>query len=258
MGPFAAALAGGLASGIGGGLIGGLFGGGKKNAASAAMPYLERVPEYGYNAYNPFINKGKQAEEQLYPMYSQFASNPTDYLNQVMSQYEPSKGYQYREGRNLRAAHNTAAAGGYAGTPNDEENRTQMVNALMNEDMQQFLQNVLGIQGAGLSGLENRVEHGYGASGSLADYLGGAQGQMGSAAFGGAASRNANKSAMINSLIGAGAQGAGNYYGAKNGGQQNGFNPLSGINNQSYQNPNYGLPNYGGKATAGLFPGGLG
>ena len=52
----------------------------------------------------------------------------------------------------LGVARNAAAGGGYAGLPFDQEQQTTLVNALMNDDMQQWLQNVLSIQGTGLTG----------------------------------------------------------------------------------------------------------
>ncbi len=167
-------------------LAGSLFGSrGGANPGGAAQQHLGRIPQYGYDAYNPFIKTGQNAESQLYPQLSSMAGQPVDFLNQIMSQYQQSPGYKYREDRNLRQAHGTAAAGGFVGSDNDIENRTGLVNDLMNQDMQEFLNNVLGIQGTGQQGLENRVGRGFDASSRLADYLGGASGaQAGAAAYG--------------------------------------------------------------------------
>ncbi len=153
----------------GGGAIASIFGGrnsGKKD--------LNRLAGYGQQAYNPFIQQGQQAQQQLSPQYSQMAGNPTDFYNQILQQYQPSAGYQHQAGKLNQLAHNKAAAGGYAGTAGDIFEHGEGLQGLMGQDMQQFLQNILGIQGAGQQGLEGQVGRGFQASGSLADYLGGA------------------------------------------------------------------------------------
>lgn len=189
--------------------------GGGKNPAKAAMPYLNQIPQVGKDAYNPFIQQGQQAAGQLSPIYSQMAGDPSGYLNQLLGAYEPSKGYQYRENKLNQQAHNTAAAGGYAGTGGDIQGRSELINALMGEDMQQFLENIFRTQGAGMQGLENSAGRGFQASGSLADFLGSNLGQQASMAYGGQASKNANQNALFNALLSAAGTGTGAYFGAK-------------------------------------------
>lgn len=225
-----------------------------QGGADAAMPYLNRVPQYGYDAYNPFIKQGQEADQQLLPQYGAMNSDPVQYLNQILGQYKPSAGYQYREDRNLRQAHNTAAAGGYVGTQNDIENRTGITNGLMSQDIQEFLANVLGIKGTGIAGLENRAGRGFEAAGSLADYLGGASGAQGQAAYSGRAQKEANRANMLNSLLGTVASTTGAYYGSKaptptSGG--NTFNPLR----TTYQAP-INQPRSATAAASPLFGGG--
>lgn len=100
----------------------------------------------------PGINYNESPEE-----YSRMGRNPTQFLDQIMRSYRPSEGYRFREGRLLGAQRNSAAAGGFAGTHSDQERQAEIANGLLGEDMQQYLQNVLGIQGAGLSGEERRI-----------------------------------------------------------------------------------------------------
>ncbi len=159
------------------GVAGSLFGRRKKyNPGAAGMEQLNRIPEYGYNAYNPFIQQGQEANQGLPQQYQQQAFDPAGYLHGMESQYQESPFMQYRKKQLMKSAGNTAAAGGFYGTENDVNNRSEMINALMGEDMQQYLQNVGGIQGRGLEGLESRVGRGFDASSNLADYLGGVGG----------------------------------------------------------------------------------
>lgn len=172
------------------------------NPSQATAPYLQRAAQYGQQAYNPFIQEGQQTGNQLFPTQDQMAQNPVDYYNQLMSQYQPSQGYQYRESQLNKAAGNTAAAGGFAGTENDIANRTELINALMGQDMQQFLQNVLGIQGAGLQGQEERVNRGFGASHGLANYMGEVSGAQAGNAYAGQANRNQGRAGVYSALSG--------------------------------------------------------
>lgn len=151
---------------------------GKNNPGRAAGNALGPIQGYGQSAYNPFIQQGQRAESQLFPQYSQMAGNPTDFYNNILKQYQPSAGYQYQEDKLNKAAGNTAAAGGFAGTDEDVRGRSEMLQQLMGGDMQRFLENILGIQGRGMQGLEQRVDRGYSASSNLADYAGSAATQQ--------------------------------------------------------------------------------
>lgn len=183
----------------------GIFG---SNPAKAAMPYLQQIPQFGKDAYQPFINQGMGAMSGQ-PNYQEMAQNPTNFLNMLMGQYQPSAGYQHKLDNALKAGGAAGAAGGVAGTPYHQEHMMGLANSLLDQDMQQFLGNVLGIQGFGAQGLENQIGRGFNASGNLADYLGSAYGQMGQAAFGGQQSSNATRQALLKGLIQAGAMGAG-------------------------------------------------
>lgn len=152
---------------------------GSNNAARKAGKEFGKIQGYGREAYNPFIQQGQQANQQLSPLYQQQATNPVGQYNDILSQYQPSAGYQYKQDKLNQMAHNTAAAGGYAGTGGDIQNRSELFNGLMGEDMQQFLQNIFGIQNQGVQGLQHQGDMGYHAASSLADYLGTAGGRQG-------------------------------------------------------------------------------
>ena len=159
--------------------LGSLFGGGGggsghyPNPADNARPYLDQVAPELRNAYSPFITPGRENEnigssaiseiinmyKNEFPSeYSDMASNPTDFLNKIYSSYKPSTGYQYKENKLTSAARNSAASGGFAGNRYDQGNQAELVNGILGEDMQQYLANILGIQGSGLSGRERQLE----------------------------------------------------------------------------------------------------
>ena len=163
------------------------------NPAQQAMPYLNQVPGIGKQYHEPFIQSGQEAQKVTRPIYERMAQDPAAFLNALMEGYTPSRGYQTREKVLSQALRNSAAQGGYAGTPYAMNQQGELINDLMSGDQQQFLNNLMGIQGQGMGGLEGMVGRGHQSSSNLADYLGNALTQQGSLAFQGQAQQNQNK-----------------------------------------------------------------
>lgn len=185
----------------------GLFSSGK-NPADRAMPLLNQIPGAVQPYYQPYIDQGQAAGQQAGDVYGRMSQDPMQYLQELMSGYSPSTGYKAREKQLLDVARNTAQMGGYAGLPYDEQQRTGMVNALMSDDMQQWLTNVLGIQGAGLTGQQHQADQGYQASTGYGDIVGGSLNQRAGAAFQGQQQRNQDRGgmrSMLAQLLGGGA-----------------------------------------------------
>lgn len=153
---------------------------------SAANPYFDRA----YGLYDPYQQQGQAAYNQLNPQLGQMSSDPAAFLENLMKSYTASRGYGMKRDEMLRAAGNSAAAGGMRGSPSDMQNEAQLTDMLMGEDMQQWLQNVLGIQGAGMQGLGHFYDTGAGATSDMANILG----TQGSMAFQNQAQKNKNSS----------------------------------------------------------------
>lgn len=168
---------------IGGGtsLLGSMFGDDYSGPSPEEM--LQQAYGMGKETFDPYIQRGFGAQDKLSEQYGRMSQSPMDFLNQIISGYSPSEGYKFKEKNALNAARNSAAAGGISGTYNDQLGQAEMVSGLLGQDMQQWLQNVLGIQGAGLSGLENEAGRGFGASQSLADLLGNVSGSQAGLAY---------------------------------------------------------------------------
>lgn len=179
----------------------GLFSSGK-NPANAAMQYLQQIPGAVQPYYEPYINAGRTAGESTGAIYDRLANNPVDYLNELMSGYDATPGAKAREKALLDAAHNAAAAGGYAGLPYDQEQQMSILNALRDDSMKQWLNTVLGIQGTGLSGQEHIADRGYNASTGYGDIIGSSLNQAGGVAFQGQQQRNQDRAGLRNLLGG--------------------------------------------------------
>ncbi len=184
-----------------------------RGAADAGNSYLKQIPGQLHSIYDPYAQQGKDAYNQLNPQYTQMNQDPTGYLDKIMQQYRPSAGYQLKEQEGLQAAGNSAAAGGMRGSLQDIKNSSRLADSLMGEDMQQWLQNVMGIQGAGMQGQQHFYDTGYNAASNLGGDLSNVLGTQGQLAFQGQSQQNRGIQDLVSGLLGAGAMGAGAYFG---------------------------------------------
>ena len=180
----------------------------RDDPAKDANKYLNQIPGVGNKYYNPFIERGGQAGDTLQGAYGKLM-NPTSFMDDIMKNYSLSQGAQYERDKLGKGIGATAAAGGFAGTPEHQQSYGEMADKIMSGDMQQYLQNALGIYNTGLSGEQDFYNKGYGASGSLADLLGGTLSSQAGLAFKADSDRNSDRQALMNALMKALAQGAG-------------------------------------------------
>jgi len=186
---------------------------GREDPSREANRYMSRIPGVGHQYYDPYINEGREAGSRLKGEYGKML-DPTSFIDEIMKHYETSKGAQNEQKELGRGIGATAAAGGFAGTPEHQKEYGQMASDIMSKDMQQYLQNALGVYGSGISGEQDFYNKGYGASGSLADLLAGNLASQGTMAFQGANQTNASRDAFLNALVKAFSQAAGSSAGA--------------------------------------------
>lgn len=232
LGMMGGSLMGGGSGGSGGGRMNIPSYNAGPNPANAAMPYLNQIAPLGRQYYDPFIGQGQQSSAVANPIYNRMSQdpnaylnslgqqqnpvfgdstqNPTDFLNSIMRNYSPSEGYRFKEKELSRAAQNSAAQGGFAGTRTSQMEQADLVRGLLGDDSQQYLQNVLnirglqgnerqqhlqnafGVQGTGLQGQERNIGRGYESSGAIADYLGNVLGAQAGLQFQGQGQQNQN------------------------------------------------------------------
>jgi hypothetical protein len=171
------------------------------NPANAARPYLNQIPDVAHKAYDPYIQQGMESGNLANAEYNKMSQDPTSFVDSIMKRYKPSEGYNFKEGRMLGAARNSAASGGFAGTPYDQEQQAELVQGLLGSDMQQFLQNILGVHKQGVAGHEGRAERGFNASSSLADMLANNLTQQGGLEFHGQGQLNQNNIDKRNAML---------------------------------------------------------
>lgn len=180
----------------------------RDDPAGDANKYLNQIPGVGKKYYNPFIERGGRAGDMLEGEYGKMM-NPSSFMDEIMKHYSMSQGATYERDKLGKGIGATAAAGGFAGTPEHQREYGEMTDKIMSGDMQQYLSNALGIYGKGMAGEEGFFNKGYDASSSLADLLAGNLGSQAGLAFKAGSDRNADRSALMNAIMKALSQGGG-------------------------------------------------
>lgn len=147
------------------------FGGKDKSASDAAAPYFEQAQRTMKKYAKPFINRGEEQYGGLNDIYMQMRDDPAAFLESIMGNYEPSARYQQALKHGTQAASAAAAAGGYRGAPEDQEMQGRLAQSLMSDDMQNYINNILGIQTQGLGGSQGFYNQGYQAATGLGSDL---------------------------------------------------------------------------------------
>jgi hypothetical protein len=203
---------------------------GMQNPANGAQSYLNQVPGYLNNAFNPYVNAGQQALPTLQNQYNSLINNPAGVMQSIGSQYQQSPGYQWQVGQGMNSVNNAAAAGGMLGTPQAQQQAATMTEGLANQDYYNYLNHALGLYSGGLQGLSGINQMGYDASAQKGQDL--SQNAMSQANL--AYSGQANQNQMNGGMAGAGMGFLGNlmsgiFNGGSSGGGNNGSgNPYSG------------------------------
>lgn len=137
-----------------GGIFGNMFGG------NAGDPYRDAGREY-----ENWYNKGKQFQNPFYeagvgaiPQFQEWLGgmkNPSDFINNLMGNYQESPWAHYQQEQAVRGAQNMGSASGLSGSTPLAQFAAQNARDISSQDMNQWLQHVLGINtqyGAGLGG----------------------------------------------------------------------------------------------------------
>ena len=164
---------------------------------------MGQIPGYLNQAYQPWMQGGQNQFQQAGNQYSQLMNDPGAMMAKFGSGYQQSPGYKWQVDQALGAANRSAAAGGMAGSPEEQQNIAGTVNNLANQDYYNYLNNVTGLYGQGLQGANYQSGLGYQAGNEYGQNM--AQYLMGQANLGYANAQNQNQhSAGEWSGIGAG------------------------------------------------------
>lgn len=204
-----------------------------QDPSSNAEDTLNQIPSTITPYYQPYINAGQQSLQtlgnqygnllgnysQLQSVLTQLLMNPGGTLNTLGAGYEQSPGYSWEVQQGQEAAENAADAGGYAGTPQDQQYQAEMTEGIANQDYNQWLNEVLGIgktglkgvgklYGTGLSGVENLNKMGYDASSQLAEGLAQYLTTLSNEEYASSVNQNEHNMGLLGDTIGLGLIGA--------------------------------------------------
>jgi len=189
---------GGLSS-----LLSGLFTDPSKaygQAQNAYTPYIQAA----YGGLQPYQQLGQQAMAPYQQALGQM-SNPGQFLNSLMSQYQPSQYSQYLQDQVGKAGVNAASASGLIGSTPFLQQQQQNAGNIASGDMQNWLSQALGLNTQYLGGLSGLINTGLSGSQDLANVFMKGGGDMAGLAYG----KEAGDQSRTGNLFG----GAGNVIG---------------------------------------------
>lgn len=152
-----------------------LFGGGQKKAAKEQAKAAERAmqerraaEERARQDFRPYLQAGENALPQYQGMIDEMKDSPS-FLDSLIKQYQPSLGYknQYDEGQ--RAITQAMGAGGMYGSGDFFKALQGSGQNVANNDLQQYLANVLGIRGNAMNALGGITNQGYNSAANIAN-----------------------------------------------------------------------------------------
>lgn len=200
---------GGGPSMSGGGLssiLSGLFTDAGAPAHAAMGPYNQYMGKAA-NVQNPFLQAGQGALGN-YQHWLGGMQDPSHFINQLMGQYHESPFAQYEQQQAMRAGTNAASMGGLpngmggagAGSTPFAQQLQQNASNISSQDMQNWLQNVLGINNQYGAGQQGLIGGGQNAANSLSGLYSG-QGQgLGALAYGQQMGRNQNTGNILGGI----------------------------------------------------------
>lgn len=178
------------------------FGGKSADPYGAASPYLAQSEEMYKQYYSPYTDLGTRTMSTLEDQYSRLLSDPASQWALLGQGFQASPGYDWQMQQAMNAANMSAAAGGMAGTPAHQQQSMQMATDLANQDYYNYMNNMMGLYGQGLSGTQGLFNTGYGATQSLADALGGVYGSKANLGYASEASKQQQAGSLVGGLLG--------------------------------------------------------
>ncbi len=142
----------------------GIFGNPYKSAEHQYKKYLGQAQA----TQQPYQNAGVGAIGN-YQNWLQGQQNPSEFINNLMGQYQQSPYAQYMQNQSMNAGQNAASASGLMGSTPLMNQLQQNSSNIAGQDQNQWLQNVLGINTNYGQGQQNLMQGGQGAANALSN-----------------------------------------------------------------------------------------
>lgn len=173
-----------------------------QNPANKASGYLDQIPETLRPYFEPYIKAGQGTIPTLQGQYNNLLNNPGELYQKLASGYQSSPGYDFAKKQALGAIDNAAAAGGSLGSMGHQQQAGEMATNLANKDFNDYLNQILGLYGSGLSGTQDMFKTGFGASTNFGEDLAQALMSQGNLAYAGQQNQNNFRGGLLQSLAG--------------------------------------------------------
>lgn len=186
-----------------GDVLGGLFGDSGK-PYDKAMEQYQQWADKSQGVQQPYLDAGKGAIGD-YQKWLQGQKDPSGFINNLMGDYKQSPYSQYLQQQAQNAGVNSASASGMTGSSALMQQQQQNAGNIASQDMNQWLQNVLGINTQYGQGQQNLMTGGQNSANALTNMYGQMGKQMGEAAYGKEAGKKNdfwNTAGGIGSMIG--------------------------------------------------------
>lgn len=138
---------------------------------ASPMSSLNQIIPQMQKYYDPYINAGTSAIPGLQEQYGNLINDPGGQFNKMGESFQQSPGFDWQMQQALQGSNHAAAAGGMAGSPEHEQQNQQMANDMANQDYYNYMNHVTGLYNTGLSGEQDIMHQGFGATKSLTDQI---------------------------------------------------------------------------------------
>lgn len=110
--------------------------------------------------FRDFIQNGVNASNDMSNYSTNAINNPSDFFNNLMQNYQNSSLFTQKYNDMTNLANNRNMANGKYGSMQTEQDINRNTQNLLNEDIQQYINNLLGIQNTGLNVAQNLANTG--------------------------------------------------------------------------------------------------
>jgi len=140
--------------------------GGQQSSSHAMAKALEQSKQRAMSYMQPYYKAGTEGLGAYQQGINQMA-DPSAFYEKVMGNYDVSNAAQFRLAKVMDQLKNEAYAGGMQGSGALRQGEIDYANDEIGADMQQYLQNIMGIFGNYLGGQNTLANYGYGAGNTL-------------------------------------------------------------------------------------------
>ena len=185
-----------------GGFLGGMFGDSGK-PYDKAMEQYQKYMQQAQGVQQPYLDAGKQGLGN-YQDWLDKQKDPTKFMNDLMGNYKESDYAHGLQQQAMNAGNNADSAGGMVGSSALMQQQMQNAGQIASGDMNQWLQNVLGINTQYGEGQKDLKNGGQSSANALTDMYNNMCKQMGEQSYNKEQSKQNNMWNTIGSGIGMG------------------------------------------------------